>query len=104
MQPSQGDVRRLHRLPYHPYQLAIQRIKVNLLTQVHGEAGEEEEPTSGLEPLTPAPATSLLAYILTCPSASGFQLVYAGLGGSGRKFVHCVLVRISPAAVLALLG
>jgi hypothetical protein len=52
IQPSQGDVRRLHRLPYHPYQLAIQRIKVSLLTQVHGEAGEEGEPTSGLEPLT----------------------------------------------------
>src|SRR5918994_6262351 len=60
MQPSQGDVRRLHRLPYHPYQLAIQRIKVSLLTQVHGEAGEEGEPTSGLEPLTPALVTSLL--------------------------------------------
>src|SRR5918995_7033887 len=52
MQPSQGDVRRLHRLPYHPYQLAIQRIKVSLLTQLHGEAGEVGEPTSGLEPLT----------------------------------------------------
>ena len=32
---------------------------------------------------------------------SGFQLVYAGFGGSGRRFVHCVLARISPVAVQA---
>src|SRR5687768_12289841 len=33
---------------------------------------ENREPTSGpKEPLTPAPATSLLAYILARPSASG---------------------------------
>jgi hypothetical protein len=78
LQPSQGDVRRLHRLPYHPYQLAIQRIKVSLLTQVHGEAGEEGEPTSGLEPLTPAPATSdhsAVAGGCKYPLSKGFPLL-----------------------------
>ena len=40
-------------------------------------------PTSGLDPLTPAPATSLLAHVLACTGASSFQLVYAGFGGSG---------------------
>jgi hypothetical protein len=44
---------------------------------------QNKEPTSRLEPLTPAPATSLLAHVLARPSASGFQLVYAGFGGSG---------------------
>ena len=38
--------------------------------------------------------TSLLALVLACPSASGFRLAYAGFGGSGRRSVYCVLVRI----------
>ena len=35
--------------------------------------GKNVEPTSGLEPLTPAPATSLLALILARTGASGNQ-------------------------------
>ena len=35
------------------------------------QIGRKIEPTSGLEPLTPAPATSLLACVLARPDASG---------------------------------
>jgi hypothetical protein len=36
------------------------------------------EPTSGLQPLTPAPATSLLAHVLARPYASGFPAYLCG--------------------------
>ena len=43
------------------------------------------EPTSGLEPLTPAPATSLLARVLACPSASGSCACLGGFRRSWRE-------------------
>jgi hypothetical protein len=45
---------------------------------------EKREPTSGLEPLTPAPVTSLLADVLVRPTASGFRLVYGVFGGCSK--------------------
>jgi hypothetical protein len=44
----------------------------------HGNCRQNKEPTSGLEPLTPAPATSLLAHVLVRTGASG---ACACLGG-----------------------
>ena len=42
-----------------------------VLTVLIWKSNKEREPTCGLEPLTPAPAASLLANVLMRPTASG---------------------------------
>jgi hypothetical protein len=55
-------------------------------------------PTSVLEPLTPAPVTSLLAYVLACPSVSGNCACLGGFRWSGgialSTVYRCVLARL----------
>src|SRR5215208_3891869 len=53
-------LRSLSKIPFHPLCFTC-------------KSQQNREPTSGLEPLTPAPATSLLDHVLACPIASGYS-------------------------------
>jgi hypothetical protein len=59
---------------------------------------ENREPTSGLEPLTPAPATSLLAYVLARSTTSGNCACLGGFRWSGgialSTVYQCVSARL----------
>jgi hypothetical protein len=58
------------------------------------QIGRKIEPTSGLEPLTPAPATSLLACVLARPDASGNCACWGCSTIRQSHFVHCVPARL----------
>jgi hypothetical protein len=53
-------------------------IRTSRFSRFYGICRKNKGPTSGLEPLTPAPATSLLAYVLARTSASGNCAYLAG--------------------------
>jgi hypothetical protein len=59
---------------------------------------KNKEPTSGLEPLTPAPATSLLTRVLDCPTVSGNSACLGGFLSSGgvtlSSVYQCVSARL----------
>src|SRR5918995_3339043 len=59
------------------------------------EAAQYGEPTSGLEPLTPAPATSLLESVLARPSASGNCACLGGFRRSGSLTLSIVYQCVS---------
>src|SRR5215213_8766905 len=47
------DVGRLHRLPYHPYQLGVQRVEISLVSELGGE-GFQGSSRVVLPPVEPA--------------------------------------------------
>src|SRR5215204_3071883 len=59
------------------------------------EAAQYGEPTRGLEPLTPAPATSLLESVLARPSASGNRACLGGFRRSGSLTLSIVYQCVS---------